>query len=124
MTWLAPVSDQERVITPLEPSPDDETIPMLTEVLEIPVSTPASAPEAGLDPSAEWVERLRESVTTQVLQQLEDAIDIGFRAELQRALQDAVDDACDSLQSSLNIALKQAVARAVDEALSNRPAQL
>jgi hypothetical protein len=120
MTWLAPVSDQERVMTPLEPSPDDETIPMLTEVLEIPVSTPASAPEAGLDPSAEWVERLRESVTTQVLQQLEDAIDIGFRAELQRALQDAVDDACDSL----NIALKQAVARAVDEALSNRPAQL
>ena len=111
-------------MTPLEPSADDATIPMLTEVLEIPVSAPGSAPEAALDPSAEWVGRLRESVTAQVLQQLENAIDIGFRAELQRALQDAVDDACDSLQSNLNSALKQAVARAVDEALSNRPAHL
>jgi len=124
MTWLAPVNDQEMIMTPLEPSADDEAIPMLTEVLEIPIFTPASAPETALDPSAEWVEQLRESVTTQVLKQLEDAIDIGFRAELQRALQDAVDDACDSLQSNLASALKQAVARAVDEALSNRPAHL
>lgn len=113
-------------MTPLKPDASDETIPMLTEVVELPAPSPVSAsePAQSVEANAELIERVRQTVTAQVMRRLEDAIDIGFRAELQRALQDAVDDACDTLQANLSRALSEAVARAVDEALSNRSASL
>lgn len=108
----------------LTPDGSDETIPMLTEVVELPASSLPSAQTPHPEPNAELMERIRQTVTAQVMRRLDDVIDIGFRAELQRALQDAVDDACDTLQDNLARALSEAVARAVDEALSNQSTTL
>lgn len=102
---------------PIDTPPSDDSIPTLTEVVQV--------PGRGLDiPQAEAradLESLQHSigaaVTSEVVRQLEQIVDIRFRSELQRALQDAVDDACDTLQRQLDRDLRSMVERAVAQAV-------
>jgi hypothetical protein len=108
---------------PIDPHTSDDSIPTLTEIVQVPGTGTGNelpkAPDADDPTDMEALrQRIQAAVSTEVLRQLDLAIDIRFRADLQRALQDAVDDACDALHQQLSKELKDAVTRAVSEAMS------
>jgi len=102
---------------PLDRPPSDDSIPTLTEVVQVPGHAP-DPPAQGTQVDLESLQiSIGAAVTAEVMRQLEQTVDIRFRSELQRALQDAVDDACDTLQRQLDRDLKVMVERAVAQAL-------
>ena len=97
------------------PKLGSEAIPMLTEIVEVPVYSAANLPATLRE--IDWDE-VAGRVRRQVSEHLAERIGAALNLELQKALQTALAPAVDTISRTLHETLRQRMQAAIDEAVA------
>jgi uncharacterized membrane-anchored protein YjiN (DUF445 family) len=126
---MKPDTDSPRTAPPASsaaarPGPE-ESIPMLTEIVQVPRYTAEELPETLSE--VDWAqlgERVRENVTERLTRRSQALLDAQLRSTLQVVLDRAVESLASELHESLNQMVRDIVARAVTEELTRVHAEI
>lgn len=113
------LAGQLRALAASSPEGDDDAIPMLTEVVEVPRYDSSELPQTltGID----WPQlalRVQENVLERLLNRSEALLDAQLRASLQAVIGRAAESLAADLGATLQELIRDLVARAVTEELT------